>query len=147
MDSVLLDLIKFWHKGKMDNHEFYYKDQLESYQSDLLDSLDESQLEKFKLYKTAEIDFNEEEIDLTEGSDFIKNIIALLKKTYVSNSSNETLYNYFYEKLYTNYAGTTASNGTYFLSIEYNWLSQLYRDGKIKFTNKLTYDELMDSLT
>ncbi len=63
MDSVLLDLIKFWHKGKMDNHEFYYKDQLESYQSDLLDSLDESQLEKFKLYKTAEIDFNEEVSD------------------------------------------------------------------------------------
>ena len=122
-----------------------------------ISSLTKSQITSFgihilkvnDIYKCGSsiIDFNEEEIDLSSGSQFVQDVIALLKKTYVSNSSNETLYNYFYEKLYLNYVGTSQSNGTYFLSKEYEWLSQLYRDGKVQFINKLSYDELMDSLT
>lgn len=93
------------------------------------------------------VNFDESKIDLTENSQFVKDTIALLKKTYVSNASNETLYNFFYEKLYTNNVGTSESGGTYFLAKEYEWLSSLYKDEKIQFTNKMSYDALMESLT
>lgn len=81
------------------------------------------------------------------NKDFVDEVIALLKNTYVSSASNETLYQYFYEMLYTNYVGSSSSNGTYFLAIEYEWLSSLYANNQIVYVSKLTYDDLMDTLS
>lgn len=81
------------------------------------------------------------------NNEFVAEVVGLLKTNYVSTASNETLFDYFYEKLYTNFAGSSSSSGTYFLSIEYKWLSDLYVDGKIEYIEKLDYDALMDSLS
>lgn len=102
-------------------------------------------------------------IDLTNGtvnvdlsnSAVLKDIINSLKSTYVCASSNETLYQYYYDELYVKYAGNASTNGTYFLKKEYEWLSEWYgelqadgtrKDSKIIFHNQMSYDELMDAI-
>ena len=77
----------------------------------------------------------------------VNDVKALLKANYVSIASNETLYDYFREKLYTNFAGNGSSTGTYFLAQEYKWLSDLYNTDKIKYIDKLTYEDLVDALS
>lgn len=78
---------------------------------------------------------------------FVERVIKLLKSNYVSTASNETLYSFFYEKLYTNFAGSGSSTGTYFLAKEYEWLSNLYNTDQIKYINKLTYEDLVEALS
>ncbi len=86
------------------------------------------------------------EVDYT-NTEFVDEVIALLKSSYVSTSSNETLYDYFYEILYTNYVGSSSSSGTYFLAIEYKWLSTLYVENKIVYVNKMSYSDLTSSIS
>jgi hypothetical protein len=87
-----------------------------------------------------------EDVDL-DNAEYVQKVVEKLKTTYVSTSSNETIYDYFYDKLYTSLAGSSSSSGTYFLKLEYEWLHDYYTAGKIEFVNKLTYDELMDNFS
>lgn len=87
----------------------------------------------------------DEQNELTD--EYVAKIAALLKKTYVCSASNQTVYDYFYDELYTAYAGTSSSSGTYFLKLEYEWLHNYYKEGKIIYEQKPTYDELMDAIS
>jgi GTP-binding protein len=87
------------------------------------------------------------DFDLTAGSDYVKQVTKLLKKTYVCNGSNETLYNHYYDAVYNTLVGTTSSAGTYFLALEYQWLSQYYADEKIEIISKVEYHELLESIS
>lgn len=81
--------------------------------------------------------------------EFIENVISMLKKTYVCSASNQTLYDYFFDQLYTGFAGNPSSSnssGTYFLKLEYEWLHEYYQAGKIVFEEKMSYDELYNSI-
>ncbi len=89
--------------------------------------------------------------DIDKTSDnylaFVQEVVALLKSTYVSTASNETVYEYVYDTLYSDYVGSGTSTGSYFLALEYQWLSEYYESGDIEFLNKLSYDELVDLLS
>ena len=85
--------------------------------------------------------------DLANNSEYVAQIIKLLKQKTICSASNETLYNYFYDKVYSNLVGTSNSSGTYFLSLEYNWLHQYYADKKIETFERIGYDELLKSIT
>lgn len=84
---------------------------------------------------------------LTEDSAFVQEVAALLKKTYVCTSSNETLYDYFRDEVYTALAGSSSSSGSYFLGLEYAWLAEYYNDSKVETYEKIGYDELVASLS
>ena len=93
-------------------------------------------------------------VDLSNEA-VLKSIIVSLKNTYVCASSNQTLYNYYFDKLYVGYAGNNTTNGTYFLAKEYEWLSEYYgelqadgtrKNSKITFHNIMSYDELMAAI-
>ncbi len=87
------------------------------------------------------------DFDLTAGSDYVEEVTALLKKTYVCNGSNETLYNHYYDEAYNTLVGTSSSSGTYFLALEYSWLSQYYSDEKVEIIKKVDYNELLESIS
>lgn len=81
-----------------------------------------------------------------QGKHFVDEIVKFMKKTYVCASSNETLFDYFYDEIYTGYVGSGNSSGTYFVGLEYKWLNEYYKNGKIEFVNKMTYSELVDAI-
>ncbi len=85
------------------------------------------------------------EIDL-EDEEFIAEMIDLLKQTYVCSASNQTMYEYFYDQLYTELVGSSSSAGTYFTEMQYTWLSEYVASGKIEYFTKLTYEELMNAI-
>lgn len=82
----------------------------------------------------------------SEDETTVETLTNFLKTTYVCLSSNETLYDYFYEMIYTDYIGDSSSSGTYFLDLEYRWLNELYGSGNIEFIYRLSYTELMDAI-
>ena len=84
-------------------------------------------------------------IDL-EDEEFVAEMAKLLRETYVSTSSNQTVYDYFYDDLYNTLVGSSETSGTYFLKLQYEWLNDYESAGKTKIVNKMTYDELMDSI-
>lgn len=94
-----------------------------------------------------DIDSITDDYSLENDSAYVQSVIKLLKKTYICSSSNETLYNYFYDQVYNNLVGTSSSSGTYFLALEYKWLNTFYKDNKIETIKKISYDELFASLS
>ena len=88
-----------------------------------------------------------DEYSLNVNSDYVKNVSKLLKQTYVCASSNQTLYDYFYDEAYNTLVGTSSSAGTYFLALEYEWLSKYYEDNKIEIIEKVPYEDLFASLS
>lgn len=95
----------------------------------------------------VDLDSITDDYSLDNDSDYVKNVIKLLKKTYICASSNETLYDYFYDQTYNTLVGSSSSAGTYFLALEYKWINEFYKDSKIEIIKKLTYDELIASLS
>ena len=85
------------------------------------------------------------DVDL-EDSAFIEELINLLKKTYVCTSSNQTVYDYFYDEIYNGLVGTSESSGTYYTKLQYEWYNDYVNANKIEIVNKLTYEELMDAI-
>lgn len=84
-----------------------------------------------------------------DDEDFVNEMVQRLKNTYVSTASNQTLYDYFYDSLYTSYAGdssTTNSSGSYFYDLQYKWLNEYYKNNNIEFIDRMTYEELMESI-
>ena len=94
------------------------------------------------------IDISEiaEDYDL-ESETYVAEVVKLLKKTYVCASSNETLYDHYYDELYNTLVGTSASSGTYFLNLEYQWLAEYYADNKVETIKKIDYHELLESIS
>lgn len=88
-----------------------------------------------------------DKFSLEENSNYVKSVAKLLKKTYVCSSSNETLYDHFYDEVYNSLVGTSSSSGTYFLKLEYEWLSNYNKAGNIEILKTLSYDELLDSIS
>lgn len=102
------------------------------------------------VYKTSSIidlDGVSAQYDLSENSDYIKEVASLLRKNYVSTTSNQTLFDYFYDSLYSTLVGTSETAGTYFLAKEYEWLHKLNEDGKVEIVNRISYDDLLASLS
>lgn len=89
----------------------------------------------------------QDDYSLNNDSNYVKKVAKLLRQTYVCNGSNQTLYDYFYDEAYNTLVGTSQSAGTYFLALEYEWLSEYYAENKIEIIQKLTYDELFASLS
>lgn len=87
---------------------------------------------------TKEIDINDPE--------FVEEMAELLKQTYVCTSSNQTLYDYYLESLYSEYVGTSESSGTYFVQYQYQWLAEYLDADKVEYLTKLSYDDLMDAI-
>lgn len=88
-----------------------------------------------------------DKFSLEENSNYVKSVANILKKTYVCASSNETLYDHFYDEVYNSLVGTSSSSGTYFLKLEYEWLSNYNKAGNIEIIKTLSYDELVDSIS
>ena len=86
------------------------------------------------------------EYDL-ENNEYVEEVYKLLKKTYVCSSSNETLYDHYYDELYNTLVGTSSSSGTYFLNLEYQWLAEYYSENKIEVIKTIEYHELIDSIS
>ena len=82
----------------------------------------------------------------TEGAKFVEEIVKFMKATYLCKGTNQTVYNYYYDQIYTKLAGSSSASGTYFISIEYGWLSDYTKEGKIEYVNKMTLSELMESV-
>ncbi len=102
------------------------------------------------VYKTSSIinlDGISANYDLSENSDYVKAVASLLKKNYVSTTSNQTLFEYFYDALYKTLVGDSETSGTYFLAKEYEWLHKLNEDGKVEIIDRIDYDTLLESLT
>ena len=81
-----------------------------------------------------------------EDAEFVSEMADLLKQTYVCEGSNQTVYDYFYDELYTSLVGNSSSSGTYFMKLQYEWLAEYHEANKIDIFNKISYDELMDSI-
>ena len=77
---------------------------------------------------------------------FVKEMADLLRQTYVCSASNQTMYDYFYDSIYEELVGSSESSGSYFMALQYKWLAEYHAEGKIEYFNKMTYDELMDSI-
>ena len=82
-------------------------------------------------------------------------VISAMKQTYVCSASNQTLYDYYFDQLYTGFVGSSwlgdtsqnATQGTYFLKLEYEWLYELYQADKIEYVNKIPYEELLETIS
>ena len=84
--------------------------------------------------------------DLSANSAYVQELATLLRKTYVCGGSNQTVYDYFYDSLYTTLVGSSSASGTYFLSLEYQWLHNLNEQNKVEIIEKMDYDALINSL-
>lgn len=85
------------------------------------------------------------EINLNSTA-FVEELIDLLKQTYVCTSSNQTVYDYFYDEIYGKLVGTADSSGTYYTKLQYEWYNDYLEADKIEIINKLSYEELMDAI-
>lgn len=85
--------------------------------------------------------------DTSANSAYIQEVAKLLKKNYVCNGSNQTVYDYFYDSLYTTLVGNSQTSGTYFLSLEYQWLHNLNEQNKVEIVEKIDYETLLASLS
>lgn len=81
-----------------------------------------------------------------EDEEVVSRLTEFLKANYVANASNETLYDYFYDIIYTDYVGDSSSSGTYFVDLEYKWLNEFYENGEVEIVKKLSYTELMAAI-
>lgn len=81
-----------------------------------------------------------------DDEETVEALVKFMKGTFVSTASNETLFDYFYDLIYTDYIGSGNSSGTYFLDLEYKWLNEFYSDGEIEFVDKMSYSELMNAI-
>lgn len=93
----------------------------------------------------VDMDSLENEIDL-EDADFIAEMVELLEETYVCSASNQTLYDYYYDTLYSELVGTSESSGSYFLALQYKWLAEYNDADDIEYYDQMTYDELMEAI-
>lgn len=81
-------------------------------------------------------------------------VIKAMNETYICSGSNETLYNHYFDELYTKLVGSSwlgdtsdkATSGTYFLKLEYEWLYELYQADKVEHIDKVGYEELLNSI-
>ena len=81
-----------------------------------------------------------------ESAEFVEELVNLLKQTYVCTSSNQTVYDYFYDQIYTELVGTADASGTYYTKLQYEWYSDYMEADKIEIVNRLSYEELMDAI-
>lgn len=82
--------------------------------------------------------YDVEEVVSTEGKE-ASEVVAELKKTYVSNLSTQTLYQYVYDIIKNN---TVGDNGTFY-SDKLNKLVKEYEEaGKTKISERYSYEEL-----
>lgn len=81
-------------------------------------------------------------IDLTD----IDAVTKIMKQTYICNGSNQTVYDYYRDLVYSNLAGDDQTTGTYFEDIKNTWLQEYLNGDKISFENRISYEEIMGEL-
>ncbi len=138
----------------------YFANELvgENFLTDLsLDAEDEAYLTRLQTALISESGVSEEEfedmllekaseyVDLNDES-FVEALVQKMKTTFVCLASNETVFDYFYDIIYTDNAGSSSSS-SYFLAKEYEWLYELYQNGDIVYVNYMDYDDLIDALS
>lgn len=104
-------------------------------------------------FEAIKTDLNVEELNMNTAS-HVDAVIKAMQETYVCSASNQTLYDYYFDELYTGFVGSSwlgdtsdsATSGTYFLKLEYEWLYELYQADEIEYVKKMTYAELMNSI-
>ena len=82
-----------------------------------------------------------DEIDL-DDADYVESVISALKATFTSTASTETLYDYFRDLIYSTL--TDEDNNVYLSNNQINWIKEYNDQGKIKFINKLSYNQIVD---
>ena len=95
-----------------------------------------------------------QDIDLSTKA-HLDAVIKEMKETYVCSGSNQTVYDYYFDKVYTGFVGSSwlgdtsenATSGTYFLKLEYEWIYELYKANQIEYVDKMTYEELLESVS
>lgn len=95
-----------------------------------------------------------EKLDVNQTT-HLNAVIKAIKETYICTGSNETLYDHYFDELYTTLVGSSwlgdtsndASSGTFFLKLEYEWLYELYDADKIEYIEKIGYKELLNSVS
>lgn len=93
-------------------------------------------------------------IDLNQTA-HLNAIVKAIKETYLCSGSNQTVYDYYFDELYTTLVGSSwlgdtsdsSSSGTFFLKLEYEWLFELYDADKIEYVDKIGYEELLNSVS
>ncbi|MBQ9790416.1 MAG: hypothetical protein IJW24_02355 [Clostridia bacterium] len=70
-------------------------------------------------------------------------IIGALKNKKVSNMTEQTLYDYFYDMIKSELVG---DNGTYFTKFRNKLVADYKEDGKISYEYKMTYEELSEAI-
>lgn len=145
-------LAEMFEDGQNDEYEALTNDQKAIYTKAVLTDYGYHIMKIENVYNKANssiIDLSKinKEYSLEHNSEYVQEVTKLLKKTYVCNGSNETLYDHFYDELYSTLVGTGESAGTYFLSLEYEWLAKYYEDSKIETIKKVDYHELLDSIS
>ena len=70
-------------------------------------------------------------------------IVAELKENYVSNLTEQSLYEYFYDLIKDTLVG---NSGTFFTEFRNKLTAEYQDDDKIKYINKLSYDELSTAI-
>ena len=92
-------------------------------------------------------------IDLDQES-HLNAVVKAIKETYICSGSNETLYDHYFDEIYTKLVGSSwlgdtsqeATSGTYFLKLEYEWLHDLYQADEVEYVDKVGYKELLESI-
>ncbi len=81
-------------------------------------------------------------------------VIKAMNETYVCSASNQTIYDYYFDELYTGFVGSSwvgdaegEISGTYFLKLEYEWLYELYKTDQVEYIDKIGYEELLESVS
>lgn len=82
-------------------------------------------------------------------------VVKAIKETYLCSGSNQTVYDYYFDEIYTTLVGSSwlgdtsdsSSSGTFFLKLEYEWLYELYDADKIEYVDKIGYEELLNSVS
>ncbi len=70
-------------------------------------------------------------------------IATLLKNEKVSNMTEQTLFDYFYDMLKTELVG---DSGTYFTKLRNKMIADMKKDGEISYEYKMTYEELSEAI-
>lgn len=81
-------------------------------------------------------------VDLTD-TEAVANI---MKQTYICNGSTQTIYDYYYDLIYSNLAGDDSANGSYFENLKNEWLQEYLNGNKVSYESKISYEELMSSM-
>ena len=96
---------------------------------------------------TSLIDISDiKESDYASKTEYYSAIADLMEQTYICNGSDQTVYDYYRDLIYSNLAGDDQTVGAYFEEMKNTWLKEYLNENKVSFGTKLSYEEIMSEL-